>query len=135
MASIQPHQLKLIVEQGTFAIVRFAPGQAIPFDYQHGFFSLTHTPDELSLVCGEELLPAPTKAERGRTLLRVVGPLGFAMTGVLASLASPLAEAGISVFTISTFDTDYLLLRIEDLVRAISALELAGHTVQRSSTA
>lgn len=135
MAAPNQHRLKLILELGTFAILRFPSGTTIPFDYRRGFFSLTQTRDELSLVCSEEIIPTTIKAERGRTLLRVAGPLDFALIGVLASLACPLAEAGISIFVISTFDTDYLLVPHQDLPQAITSLERAGHTVQRSTTA
>ncbi len=135
MTAPNQHRLKLILEPGAFAIVRFSPGTTIPFDYSRAFFSLTHGRDELSLVCSEELIPANLKVERDRALLRVAGPLDFALVGVLASLTSPLAEAGISIFVISTFDTDYLLVPTKDLPQAITALEHAGHTVQRSATA
>jgi hypothetical protein len=132
-----PHQrqLQLTLEPGAFAIARFAAGSTIPFDYRAGFFSITQTRDELSIVCQQELVPARVQAERERALLRVAGPLDFALTGILASLLTPLAEAGISVFVLSTFDTDYLLIRKTDLERAIAALESRGHTVQRSTTA
>jgi uncharacterized protein len=135
MAAQYQHHLKFIVEPGSFAIARFVPGTPITFDYSAGFYSLTQTRDELSLVCLQNVLPANAKAERNRALLRVAGPLDFSLTGIIASLASPLAEAGISIFSVSTFDTDYILLRNEDLARAITVLERAGHTVLRSATA
>jgi uncharacterized protein len=130
-----PHSLRLIVEPGRFAIARFARGAQIPFEFSRGFSSLTQTEDELSLVCAEELIPESVRAERGRALLRVAGTLDFGLTGVMASLAVPLAAAEVSIFTVSTFDTDYLLIKSEDLPRAITSLEKAGHTVQRSTPA
>jgi len=66
--------------------------------------------------------------------LGVKGPLDFALTGILASLTGPLAEAGVSIFSVSTYDTDYLLVAEHDLERGIAALERAGHTVRRSQT-
>jgi len=97
-----------------------------------GFVSLTHTHEELSGVCEESTLPVNVTAQRGRRLFRVKGPLEFSLTGILASLTGPLAEAGVSIFSISTYDTDYLLLAEHDLELAIAALERAGHTVHRS---
>ncbi len=100
-----------------------------------GFFSIMRTPDELSGVCEEQSVPADVPAERGRRLMRVVGPLDFSLTGVLASLAVPLAEAQVSIFVISTYNTDYLLVSESDTEKAISALEQAGHSIHRSAIA
>ena len=77
------------------------------------FTSITRTPDELSIVCDEDAVPADIKAERGWRTLRIEGPIPFEMVGVAAALLSPLAEAGISIFLVSTFDTDYLLVKDE----------------------
>src|SRR5581483_2432166 len=96
------------------------------------FYSVTRTDEECSVVCEESLLAAGARAERGRSLLRVDGTLDFSLTGVLAALAAPLAQAKISIFALSTYDTDYLLLAQNDLDRAIAALERAGHSVKRS---
>jgi hypothetical protein len=85
--------------------------------------------DELSVVCQEELVPANIRAENGWRGLKVEGPLDFALTGILAGLASALAQAGVSLFAISTFDTDYILVKEKDLAKAIRALEQAGHRV------
>ena len=126
------HQLLLTVLPGTYAIARFAPDAHISVPYTQGFFySLTKTEHELSLVCEEKLLAADMKAERGRTLLRVESTLAFSLTGIVASLAVPLAEAAVSIFAVSTYDTDYLLVNENDLGRATAALEQAGHRVQR----
>jgi len=126
------HQLLLTVFPGTYAIARFAPDAELSVPYARGFFySVTKTEDELSLVCEEKLLAPETKAERGRRLLRVESTLAFSLTGIVASLAIPLAEASVSIFAVSTYDTDYLLVNEGDLDRAIVALERAGHRVQR----
>ena len=76
-------------------------------------------------------MPANVIAQRGRRMLRVEGPLDFSLTGILASLAAPLAEAQVSIFSLSTYDSDYLLIEANNLDKAISALEQAGHTVSR----
>lgn len=94
------------------------------------FFSVTRTPDELSIVCAENLVPQRDEGvvvERGWVALRIEGPFPFAMTGVLASFVQPLAEAEIPVFAVSTFDTDYVLVKSEGLKPALTALGAAGH--------
>jgi len=95
-----------------------------------GLVSITRTPDELSIVVAEEVVAAEVRSEGGWRALSVAGPLAFSLTGVLASLATPLAAAGVPIFVVSTFDTDWLLLRDEHLVTGIPALEDAGHTVR-----
>ena len=103
----------------------------IPEWAHSGFFSMTRTPDELSIVCNEEIVPDGVACEKGWHCLQVKGPLDFALTGILASLAAPLAEAGISIFAISTYDTDYFL--VKELDRAIAVLFKAGHNVRSES--
>ncbi len=95
------------------------------------FFSLTRTGEELSVVCAENLVPVDVQAERGWRALRVAGVIDFSVGGVLATLAVPLAEAGISVFAISTYNTDYLLVKEHDLGRAIEVLRDADHILAR----
>lgn len=92
------------------------------------FFSVTRTADELSLVCEEKLIPSSIKYEKGWAALKVLGPLDFSLTGVLASLANPLAESKISIFTISTFDTDYILVKRKSLEAAMKVLQKEGHS-------
>jgi hypothetical protein len=94
-----------------------------------GFFSITRTGEELSVVCREVLVPEGIRAERGWRAIRVAGVLDLSQVGVLASLAVPLAGAGISLFALSTFDTDYLLVKEQDLGRAVEVLVAAGHAV------
>lgn len=91
--------------------------------------SVTRTADELSIVTRQDTVPLGVVAERGWRVLAVRGPLSFALTGVLAGLAQPLADAGIPVFVLSTYDTDLLLLGDDTLDDAVAALEAAGHVV------
>jgi uncharacterized protein len=118
-------QLELLA--GSFAVCRLDAGAPLPPWATGSFVSLTRTDAELSVVCPAEGVPAGVPAEAGWRALRVRGPLGFGMTGVLASLASPLASAGVSIFVVSTYDTDYLLVQERDLDRARHALVRAGH--------
>ncbi len=89
------------------------------------------TGDELSIVCPEDRVAPPDRAgvvvEGGWIALMLEGPFPFAMTGVLASFIQPLAEAEIPVFAISSFDTDYVLIRGENRQQALVALGAAGH--------
>jgi hypothetical protein len=96
---------------------------------QGEFFSVTRTPTELSAVCDVAAVPPGVKAEAPWSMLAVRGPLDFNITGVLAALAAPLATAGITLFAISTYDTDYVLVRNDDLDGAVRALRQAGHTI------
>jgi hypothetical protein len=117
------------------AICRLPAGALVPEWAQVAgpLVSITRTADELSVVCDEADVPAEVTAERGWRALRVAGPLDFALTGVLAALVAPLAEAGVSIFALSTYDTDYVLVRETDVERAVAALAGAGHTVEQSA--
>ena len=120
----------LTLVDGRFAVCRFDPQEARPaWVSEADFSSVTRTAEELSIVCRENLVPEDVMREAGWACLKVEGPLDFSLTGVLASLAGPLAEAGISIFAVSTFDTDYLLVKAHDLEDAAVALRQAGHTV------
>jgi len=94
-----------------------------------GLLSLTRTPDELSVVCAEAAVPDDITCERGWRAFQVEGPLDFSLVGILASLSEAMAEAGVSIFAMSTYDTDYVLVRQEQLATARQALIAAGHTV------
>jgi hypothetical protein len=124
------HSLALIVVDGTFAVCRLEPDTPIPSWATGGhFFSITRTADELSVVCHQDDVPDGIPTERGWRCLRVVGTIPFSVVGILASLTAPLAEAGISVFAVSTFDTDYLLVKEQDLGAALEFLRRRGHTI------
>jgi hypothetical protein len=130
-ASTRHLELSLLPQR--FAISRLAAGSPIPaWATQGPFFSATRTGDELSVVTELSLVPLGIQSQPGWRVLKVRGPFVFSEIGVLASLATPLAEAKISLFAVSTFDTDYLLVASETLSAAIAALEQAGHTIHRS---
>jgi uncharacterized protein len=123
--------LALTVLPESLAICRLSVDEAVPEWAMPGeFVSITHTADELSIVCAEENVPADVKADRGWRALKVEGPLDLALTGVLASLANPLAEAQINIFAVSTFDTDYLLVKGYNLPNACDVLRRAGQYVE-----
>lgn len=91
--------------------------------------SLTWTTDELSVVCSAAQVPADVQSEHDWRCFQVVGPLDFGLTGVLLAIAAPLAAAKISIFAISTYDTDYVLVKQADLDAAVAALRRADHQV------
>jgi len=127
------HQLTITVHPEQYAICRLEPDAPVPV-WAGGaeFLSITRTSVELSVVCEEAMVPETAHAERKRRLLQIEGTLAFALTGVLASVAEPLAKAEISIFAVSTYDTDYLLISEKDLRPATEALEAAGHTVRQN---
>lgn len=91
---------------------------------------MTRTNDELSIVSSSNNVPPGAKTETGWRCLRVEGPLAFEMTGVLAGLSVPLARAKVPIFVVSTYDTDYLMVKAADLNRACNTLRNEGHTVE-----
>lgn len=114
------------------AVCRLAPASEQPawVHASAGFLTISRTATELSITAEEQVIPADTDCERGYRALRVKGSLPLDLIGVLASLAGPLAEAGISIFAISTYDTDYVLVKGVDLDTARRVLERAGHRFQ-----
>lgn len=128
----RPLRLELLAERLT--ICRLAPDAALPAGLgdKGRFVSITRTADELSIVCAEEDAPPGESCSGGWRGLRVSGTLDFAETGLLLSLAAPLAEAGIAIFVVSTYDTDYLLVKDEQLDAALRCLRAAGHRVDGS---
>ena len=114
-----------------FAICRLSPDHEIPSWAQQGpFFSITRAPDELSIVCSDEFVPEGIKSERGWRALKFEGPLDMALTGVVASVAQPLANAGIAIFPLATYGTDYVLIKDEHVDAATHALTSFGHAVR-----
>lgn len=105
-----------------------APWPMPPSD--HSFFSVTRTADEISLICTEDQAPPAARIEPDWRAIEVAGPLDFAMVGVLADLTRPLADISVSVFVISTYDTDYVMVHAGALERAVEALRAAGHHIE-----
>jgi hypothetical protein len=126
------HRLRTLIPlDGTFAIAKMPPDAAIPSWASSGpFVSITRTADELSIVCPDAQVPPGVQAEPGWRCLRVAGKMDFSMVGVLASLVGPLADAGISVFAVSTFDTDYLLVKEAAWQQAKEVLVATGHSIR-----
>lgn len=116
---------------GHFSICRLDPGSPVPAWAEGGpLVSITRTAAELSIVCSLAAVPPGAQSEGPWRALALRGPIPFSVTGVLASLTAPLAAARISLFAISTYDTDYLLVGEADFDGAVAALRSAGHQVE-----
>ena len=125
---------RLTLVPGEYAVWKLDPAAAFPADPGGELFSVTRTRDELSVVASASAAPAAGPVERGWAALRVAGPLDFSLVGILAGLTAALADAGVSVFALSTHDTDWLLVKHTDLERAAAALRSGGHEVDLSHT-
>jgi hypothetical protein len=126
--------LKFRVLPERLAVCRLGADSPLPAWALEGrLFSVVRTSDELSIVCEEQRVPDWGRAEKGWVALKLEGPFSFSMTGVLAAFLEPLAETKIPIFAISTFDTDYVLVKNEDIARAVKALAAAGHEAEVKS--
>jgi len=115
--------MRIEIVPGRYAVCRLAADASVPA-WAHGeFVSITRTSEELSVICAESGVPDEVRAERGWTCMKVLGPIPFETVGVAAAITAPLAEAGISVLIVATFDTDYVLVKEEKLEQALAALE------------
>ena len=132
----RPASLRLTLLAEPVALCRSESGKAIPqwTAMARAFLTISRTPTELSIVADESVVPADVDAQRGYRVLRVEGPLPLDLVGVFAALASPLAEAGVPIFPIATYDTDYLLVAGAMISQAVVTLRAAGHTIDNEST-
>jgi hypothetical protein len=123
--------LTLTILPGRYAICRLDPKADIPQWPGTGeFVSISRTADELSIVCPEGNAPQSVTAEPGWRILKCEGPLDYELPGIMASLAEPLADAGVPIFPIATYHTDYILVKESHLNTAINALSTYGHAVR-----
>jgi uncharacterized protein len=116
--------MRLTVLKNTYAICKLNHDSPIPpwVHASHGFASMTYTQDELSIVCEDVFVPPDIKQERDWRIIKVIGPLDFSLVGVISKITGILANVGVSLFTVSTYETDFILVRQEALERAIHAL-------------
>jgi hypothetical protein len=123
--------LRLLLLAESFTIHRLSPDAPVNFDQLRSatWYSVTRTAEELSIVAPQDIDPGPGECEPGWSCLRIAGKLEFTLVGVIAELARILADAGVSIFTVSTYDTDYILLKSLDMSTAIRALTEGGHEV------
>ncbi len=125
--------MDLLLLPARLAVCRLQPEDEIPvWAGSSPFTSITRTAEELSIVCPEERVPQGVRSEPGWRIFQVKGPLDFSLTGVLDSLAQPLADADVPIFVISTFDTDYVMVQAPFVERAVAILSIEGHRVERT---
>jgi hypothetical protein len=127
---MNPSFLKLVILPEVLAVSRLEANTPIP-DWAIGesFLSISRTRDELSVICEERFVPEETHASRGWRAFKIVGPLDLDLVGILVSVAVPLAQSGIGILPIATYETDYVLVRDEQLVESVKALCFAGFDV------
>jgi len=124
--------LTLTLLEGTFTIHQLKPDVEIPVDVlKNPFYSITRTGDELSLVLPDTIEIESDKPDSGWACFKVEGPLDFGLVGILAGISSALAEVGVSIFALSTFDTDYILVKREQVEAAKETLMSAGYQVHQ----
>lgn len=123
-------KLTLEVLSKTIGVCKLDTAQAVPtWAYQGEFFSITKTMEEISIVCSEENIPKDVLCERSWKVFKVQGTLDFGLVGILAKITTALANAGLGIFAISTYNTDYILVKEKDLQCAITALRNDGHEI------
>lgn len=121
--------LAMSLDKNRYSVCRLDPKADVPAWVGGSLVSVTRSPNELSILCEESLVPEGVSHAGGWRALEVDGPLAFTMVGVLSSVVGPLAEADVSVFVVSTFDTDYVLMHEDDLPKGVASLRAAGHEV------
>ena len=129
----RPPRLPLELLPDTLAICRLEPGAPVPSwaGEPSPFLTISRTPEELSITTLQSTVPAGVRCERDYRAVRVRGPLPLHLVGILAAIADPLAAAGVSIFAISTYDTDYVLVKAPELESALNVLRQAGHQITR----
>ena len=123
--------LVLSVLSETFTIHKLSPDVSIPEEIlKSNYYSVSKTENELSLVCSEVIEVQSLQSSKGWKCIKVKGPLDFNLTGILAGISDILTQRNISIFAISTFDTDYILVRTHDLSSATTKLRQAGYKLE-----
>ena len=123
--------LDLTVEGWELAVCQLAAAAPLPeWATRGGCHAIVRSPGELTVVCDAAHVPADVRAQKGWRCFSLAGPIAFTETGIVASIAVPLAAAGIGIFVISTFDTDYVLVPGSRLADAVRVLDAAGHRIR-----
>lgn len=127
-------KIRLILLKGIFAVAQLEKGSSFPdWAINSELWSITATQDEVSIVCRQDIVPTQVKSEKDWRCLKVDAVLDFSLVGILASLTLPLAQEGISIFALSTFNTDYLLIKDKDVEKAIMVLMKQGFEILKNS--
>lgn len=114
-----------------YAVCRFHNSETVPgWAFQGEFFSITKTAEELSIVCLQEKVPEGVRYEADWRILKIEGPLDFSLIGVLSKISSSLAQNAISIFAVSTYDTDYILVKDKNIDSAVEVLQNEGYVIR-----
>lgn len=129
--TLTPPTLPLVLLRETLAVCRLPAGAHVPAwaAMPSAFVTVSRTRDELSIITAQRHVPTEQQCERDYRVFKVKGPLPLDLIGIFAAIATPLADAGLSIFPIATYDTDYVLVKAGDLGVALEALRRAGHTI------
>ncbi len=129
-AQTSEHKLKLRLLEGCFGVCRLQPSQPIPeWALSSKLYSITKTLEELSVVCSLEIIPGDVACEGDWRMLKIEGPLDFSLVGILSAISTVLAKQEISIFAISTYDTDYILIKDHNTHKAVMALTKEGYEI------
>lgn len=124
------NKLNLKLLKGEYSVCRFDKNDEIPkWIFNEEFFSITKTEDELSIVCLQDNIKENIKCEKGWKVLKIEGPLDFSLIGILSRISTLMANNDISIFAISTYDTDYILIKEESINKAIKVLEDSNYNI------
>lgn len=134
MQQLKNNKIKLVLIKEIFAIAQLEKGSSFPdWVINAGLWSITKTNDEISIVCPQDVVPTEVKREKDWCCLKVDDVLDFSLVGILASLTLPLAQEGISIFALSTYNTDYLFIKDKDINKAIAVLTKHGFEILKSN--
>ena len=130
---MKENQLTLVALPGAYGICRLGPDEPVPaWGLQGEFFSVTRTTEELSIVCAEAQIPATVLCESGWRLFKIDAVMDFSLVGIVAGISAAIAGANAGIFVLSTYNTDYILVRQPDFSVAAAALRTAGYKVVES---
>ena len=123
--------LRFQLRKEHFCIHRLPPDHPVDIERLRTapWYSITRTEDELSVVAPEGIDPGPAEREPGWSCLQIAGTLDFSLIGIIADVARVLADAGVALFVVSTYNTDYILVKSVDIKTAVRALSDAGHEI------
>ncbi len=127
---METEKLTLIAQPGLYGVCRLSPTEPVPeWSLQGEFFSVTRTAEEISIVCAETHIPSTALCERNWWMFKIAGILDFALVGIVAGISAALTSAQLGIFVLSTYNTDYILVKQADFPAAVAALRAAGHEV------
>jgi uncharacterized protein len=120
---METKKLNLLLLPGKYAVCHFDANHPIPaWAQEASFSSISRTPDELSIICPEEKIPGGVLVDNGWRVFKVEGPFGLEISGIVVAVTKPLADAGISILNVSTYETDYLFVQEKNLDTAQKVL-------------